>query len=78
MREKQEHYKLQLKKLSLYIILLALLKELQMKGMLYHKKNLSPKTVIHPCTSKDTSTHVTDVKKPSIISTIEVSQELCI
>ena len=67
MGEKQEHYKLQLKKLSLYIILLALLKEVQMKGTLYYKKqiiteNLSPKTVIHACTSKDTSTHVMDGK----------------
>ena len=40
MREKQEHYKLQLKKLSLYIKLLALLKEVQMKGTLYYKKKI--------------------------------------
>ena len=31
------------------------------KGLL-QKENLSPKSVIHPCTSKDTSSHVMDGK----------------
>ena len=31
------------------------------KGVL-QKENLSPKSVIHPCTSKDTSSHVRDGK----------------
>ena len=31
------------------------------KGLL-QKENLSPKTVIHPCMSKDTSSHVMDGK----------------
>ena len=32
------------------------------RNALLQKENLSPKTVIHACTSKDTSTHVTDGK----------------
>ena len=31
------------------------------KGLL-QKEKVSPKTVIHPCTSKDTTSHVTDGK----------------
>ena len=46
------------------------------KGVL-QKENLSPKSVIHPCTSKDTSSHVRD-GKPSMISAIQVSQEVII
>ena len=50
------------KKLGLYIILLVLLKEVQMKGMLYYKKKIYHQKLIHACTSKDTSTHVMDDK----------------
>ena len=42
------------------------------KGVL-EKENLSPKSVIHPCTSKDTSSHVRDGKTKYDFSNISKS-----